>query len=245
MRLLPVLRPPIPELTDAPSRSAAQPWPRNLRDLATRLRRGMRRHRRLLAAACAGLACALAINVLAPGPPASVAVLAVARDLPAGTGLQSADLRVIRLPPAAVPGGALRDPKLAVGRTTAGPMRQGEPLTDVRLEGGPLGRPAPGMVAAPVRLADAQAAALLRPGERVDVLAASTAGAGAGLGADVGTGATLVASDVTVVRVPSNPSAAGDLTAQGALVVLATTQAEAQLLAQAQVSARLFAVVVS
>ena len=240
-----MLRPSVPELTDAPSRNTARPWPHNVRDLTTRLRRGMRRHRRLLAAACAGLACTLAINVLAPGPPASVAVLTVARDLPAGTGLQATDLRVVRLPPAAVPGGAVHDPKLAVGRTTAGPMRQGEPLTDVRLAGGPLGRPAPGMVAAPVRLADAQAAALLRPGERVDVLAASTAGAGAVAGAIPGTGAAVVASDVTVVRVASNPSAADDLTAQGALVVLATTQAEAQLLAQAQVSARLFAVVVS
>ena len=239
MKALLVLRPPVPELTDAPSRNTAQPWPHNLRDLATRLRRGVRRHRRLLAAACAGLACTLAIDVVAPGPPASVAVLAVARDLPAGTALQAADLRVVRLPPAAVPGGAVRDPQLAVGRTTAGPMRQGEPLTDVRLEGGPFGRPAPGMVAAPVRLADAQAAALLRPGERVDVLATSTAGAP---GAP---GATVVASDVTVVRVPSIPSPAADLTTQGALVVLATTQAEAQLLAQAQVSARLFAVVVS
>ena len=243
MKGLPVLRPPVPELTDAPNRRTAPPWPRNLGDLTTRLRRGMRRHRRLLAAACAGLACTLAITELAPEPPASVAVLAAARDLPAGTGLQLADLRVIRLPPAAVPGGALRDPVLAVGRSTAGPMRQGEPLTDVRLEGGPLGRPAPGMVAAPVRLADAEAAALLRPGERVDVLAASTAGAATGT--VVGTGATLVASDVTVVRVPSNTSPADGLTAQGALVVLATTQAEARLLTQAQVSARLFAVVVN
>jgi Flp pilus assembly protein CpaB len=62
-----------------------------------------------------------------------------------------------------------------LGRLVAGPVRRGEPLTDVRLLGPSLLAAVargPDVVAVPVRFADAGAAALLRPGDRVDVLAA-------------------------------------------------------------------------
>ena len=54
----------------------------------------------------------------------------------------------------------------------AGPVRAGEPLTDVRLVGASLAAAYPGAVAVPVRLPDAGMAALLRVGDRIDLVAA-------------------------------------------------------------------------
>jgi Flp pilus assembly protein CpaB len=106
-------------------------------------------------------------------------------------------------------------------------VRRGEPLTDVRLLGaGLLVEATPGLVATPVRLADPAGAALLSPGDRVDVLAAPADGAAPA--------APTVAADVTVLAVPTEVEPA-----DGALVVLATTPATAARLAAAAVASRL------
>ncbi|WP_433229627.1 SAF domain-containing protein [Actinomadura formosensis] len=131
------------------------------------------RLRRPLAALFAAAAAGLALLALRPGAPPSARVLAAARDLPAGTALGPSDLRPVALPPASVPAGALRTG--AVGRVIAGPMRQGEPLTDVRVIGDALLRGyGPGKVATPVRIADPDAVRLLHPGDRIDVLTTPT-----------------------------------------------------------------------
>lgn len=142
------------------------------------LRRAVAWHRRLLAAGLAAAAVALTISAVRPAPPVTEAVLAAARDLPGGLALGHADLRRVELPPDAVPAGALRPGAAVAGQVLAGPMRSGEPLTDARLVGPTLlaglaegrGR----FVAAPVRIADPAVVALLRPGDRVDVLAAES-----------------------------------------------------------------------
>ncbi|HEY9474842.1 MAG TPA: RcpC/CpaB family pilus assembly protein, partial [Mycobacteriales bacterium] len=79
-----------------------------------------------------------------------------------------------RLPPAAVPAHALTPGTVVAGRRVAGPVRRGEALTDVRLVGAGLaaGLSRSGSVAVSVRLDDPAVAGLLRPGDRVDVLAA-------------------------------------------------------------------------
>lgn len=184
-------------------------------------------HRRLLAAGLAAGAVALGLPVLAPEPAPTGAVLAAARDLPAGAPLVETDLVAVALPAAAVPDGALRPGAAVLGRVPAGPVRRGEPLTDVRLVGpGLLEALGPGLVATPVRIADAGSAALLRAGDRVDVLAA---------GPPTATGAppraAPVAEGVPVLSVPA-PGAAGT-GAEGALVVLATDAAAAAALAGA------------
>jgi hypothetical protein len=128
-----------------------------------------------------------------------------------------------------------------------------------------LRRPDVGLVSAPVRLADSQAAQLLQPGQRIDVLAASTAVGDAGAsgsasgaasssaGAATGSAtaaATVVAADVMVVAIPVAAAPAGggsqvdSLGVEGALVVLATSPLQARQLAQAEVTSRLSAVVV-
>ena len=106
------------------------------------------------------------------GPDPGVPVVTAAADLPAGTQLGTADLVVARLPSA--PGGVVADPADLVGQTLAGPVRAGEPVTDVRLVGSGLTALLPaGTVAAPVRTADAAVSALPRAGDRVDVLAST------------------------------------------------------------------------
>lgn len=234
------------------------------------VRVGVRRYRRLLIAGLIAIAVVVEFGRLAPRPPPTHPVVTAARDLPLGEVLTAGDLRVLAVPEADVPSGAVIDVRSVVGQQLSGPLRRGEPLTDVRLDDGPLRRPAAGLVSAPIRLADSQAAQLLRPGERIDVLAASTAVGGGGAsgsgGASGGGGASgsgggsddgrvggvgsavVVAADVIVVAIPvaatAAPTQVADVGVEGALVVLATTATQARQLAQAQVSSRLSAVVV-
>ncbi|GGZ00666.1 hypothetical protein GCM10010327_33920 [Streptomyces nitrosporeus] len=88
------------------------------------------------------------------------------------------------------------------------------------------------LVSAPVRIADAATVGLLRPGDRVDVIAAS--------GSDAK--ARLVAEDVRVADVPgpADPAAPdGARVEDGALVVLAVERRTAAALAGAGASGRL------
>jgi len=154
--------------------------------------------------------------------------------------------------PGVAPDGSSTEAASFIGRQLAGRIRRGEELTDARLDDGPLALPGAGLVSAPVRLADAQAARLLQPGQRVDVLAADTSPQ-PGLDSAGATTATVVAANVQVVAVPRAASSSGSggsgdanesIGVDGALVVLATSAAQARALAQAEVSARLSAVVV-
>ena len=110
----------------------------------------------------------------------------------------------------------------------AGPVRAGEPLTDVRLLGAALLPDGP-EVATPVRVAERATAALVRPGDVVDVLSAAPDGGAA-------------ASVVSAVRVLAVPLADGD-PGEGALLVLAATRSAAARLAAAAVTGRLSVVV--
>lgn len=130
-------------------------------------------------AAAALLACVALVLALRPVPlPAAattadvVAVTVSARDLPAGTVLMAGDVEVARLPADLAPVGTTADPGQLLHRVLAAGVRSGEPLTDTRLVGpGLTALLGDGQVAAPVRLADLAVAALVRTGDRVDVLA--------------------------------------------------------------------------
>ncbi|MFC9977017.1 Flp pilus assembly protein CpaB [Spirillospora sp. NPDC127200] len=185
-----------------------------------------RRARRALAALFAAAGTALALLSLHPSPQEGRRVPVAARDLPAGRTLTAADISTVELPPSAVPDGLARTP--LAGRTVAGPMRRGEPLTDARLLGeGLLRGHAPDTVAAPVRIADAGAARLLRPGDRIDVLATTPPGDAL---APPRASARPVATAIPVLAVPT----AGDAPQPGgALVVLAADRSQAAALAAA------------
>lgn len=183
---------------------------------------------RLTTAAFAGVAALCLAVALRPSTPGSVSVLAATHDLDGGAPLRVGDLKRIALPRAAVPDGALHSG--AVGRVLAAPVRRGEPLTDARLVGRRLLRGyGDGLVAAPVRVADAQSARMLRAGQRVDVLAADN---------DDGSelAAHTVASDVPVIAVPHSGAGSGE---QGALIMVAATPDESSALAQAAADGRL------
>jgi Flp pilus assembly protein CpaB len=87
------------------------------------------------------------------------------------------------------------------GEVLTSPLRRGEPVTDARLAGnGTLtGLPA-GMVAVPLRLSDPGVVAWLRPGDRVDVLAAPGA-VGDTVLVDATATADVLATDAIVLGV--------------------------------------------
>lgn len=201
----------------------------DLSRIGARMRRAYLRRRRLLAAASAALAVVAVVHVLAPRSALRAPVLVASHDLSAGTVLGAADVRLVRTDPDLVPAGA--DFRLATveGRRIAGPMRAGEPLTDRRLVGRALVAGYPGdVVAAPVRIQDAAAVTLLRVGDRVDVYSAT---------GDQGAPARRVVTDAPVMTLPT-PDPGADSN-DGGLVVLAVTQPEAALLAQASATTQL------
>ena len=153
-----------------------------------------------------------------------------------GKTLSGGDLREANLPADAVPDGAVTAPAAVSMRVLAGAMRSGEVITDVRIVSAPLLAAAPaGTVASPVRIADAASVRLLRSGDLVDVLAAETAIDASGVTAGA---AVVVAGGVRVLAVPAVDDGYGG-SLEGALIVLATTTAEALDLATAAVTARL------
>jgi Flp pilus assembly protein CpaB len=200
------------------------------------LRRAVAWRRRLLVAGLLAGSMAFALHALAPPPPPGVQVLVAARDVAAGATLQSRDLRVESRPVGSVPHGSLRAPSDASGRPVVSAVRRGEVLTDVRLVGSAVLRGlGPGLVAAPVRVADAETVALLATGDVVDVLAANAEG---------GIEARLVAAGVRVLSVPrTSTSRFGAGLSDGALLLLATSSPTAARLAAAAVTDRLSVVV--
>ena len=132
--------------------------------------------RRLSAVALAALAAVLALR----GDPAAhhLSVVVAARELTPGRILMAADLRRAELPSAVVPAGAVTDPAQLLGAASTGAVHTGEILTDLRIVSPRLAAAATGVADArivPMRLADNAVTAILRPGDRVDVVAADDA----------------------------------------------------------------------
>jgi hypothetical protein len=151
------------------------------------------------------------------------------------------DVRLKEFAPASLPDGAVRTSALATGRTLDAPVRKGEILTDVRLLGAAfLDSYGDGVVAAPVRIADAASVRLLRVGDVVDVLAA-----GLGANGSATSAARLVATATPVLTIPSegeNPLSTTD-TGAGALIVVVTSSETAARLAAAAATDRLSLVI--
>ena len=194
--------------------------------------------RQVTAGLLVGLALVLALRSAPPtGPtgPVTVPVMVAATDLTAGAVLRESDLVLADLPEPLAPDGVSAEGGELAGRVLAAPLRRGEPVTDVRVVGPGLWSQVPaGQVAAPVRLADLAVAALLHPGDRVDVLAT-----------DPQTGvADVVAADALVLSVtsdaPAGPAAAPPTTTAG-LLVLAVPPETARVLAGAATTSSLTA----
>ncbi|MDC0772916.1 hypothetical protein [Streptomyces sp. HD] len=120
----------------------------------------------------------------------------------------------------------------AAALVAAGP-RETVPREADRARGHPVAEPvrqhrAVQRVSAPVRIADGATVRLLRPGDRVDVIAAEETATGGA--------AEVVARGARVSKVPEPLDAAGD---SGALVVLSVPRSTAARLAGASATARL------
>lgn len=204
-----------------------------LAPLSKRLRRAVLRRRRLLAALAAAAAVAAGLQAVSGPPPSKALVLTATRDIPGGTVVTRSDLASQEFDPESVPSGVLASEAEAVGRTTAAPVRSGEPITDVRLVSGSMLAGYPQKVAAPVRIGDPGAVALLQVGDRIDVLAADPNGAGE---------AQVVAEDAPVIAIP-RPADSGSSMVSGGLVVVAVPEATANTLASAGVSSYLSMVI--
>jgi len=192
----------------APTDSSSRPPADRRARLRRRVRRTVLARRRPLAALCVGLAVLAGIDAARPAGPPTVPVTVAAHDLASGTVLEPDDLVVRHVPESVAPVGSA--PR-AAGRTLAAPVRAGEPVTDVRLVGPSVVAGYPGRVALPVRIADGEAVALLRPGDHVTLVAADPRR---------GT-ASSVAVDVPVLSIPQPRDEQGSAALPGRLVVVA------------------------
>lgn len=183
-----------------------------LRDLTTVVRRAVLRRRRLLAVLLTVTAVAAGLRAAAPPEPETVPLVVAATDLPAGAVVEAADVTTVDVPPDAAPADPLDDP---VGTTLAGPLGVGEPLTTRRVLGSALASADPRTTAVPVRLGDADQAALLRVGMEIELFATDPQGGAT----------TSLAQAVTVLGVPAAGGSGGAPNGAGAtpgrVVVLA------------------------
>lgn len=204
--------------------------------------RRYRRHRRALAAVLAAVVVWGVVSAVRPSPAPTSAVVVARHDLVPGAALRAEDLAVEQRPAAAQPADAVADAAAVSGRTVAFPVRAGEVVSARHVVAGALlSALGPGLVAAPVVLADPASASLVAAGDVVDVLAATSGGA------DGVARSSVVASRVRVLvaPTPASGSSGGLLSAPsgdargGSVLVLATTTEQALALARAAVGARL------
>ena len=221
-----------------------------VRGTSTRLRRRWGalawRSRVAIAAGCLAAAAALAPGALRPPTPPTVAVAVAARELSPGTTLTAADVRIVRIGASLAPNGAPSAEDAVVGRRTAVAVPAGTPLVTGVVRSS-TGRPSvpPGLVLAPVHLADPDFARVLAPGDRVGILAGSSDAA-----TGVGIAETIVERALVVGVDGHSGDGSGGLFGSAPdsdlepLVLVAVTPEDAARLAAAALSASITAVLV-
>jgi Flp pilus assembly protein CpaB len=181
-------------------------------ELLATVRRRVLIHRRALAAACAALTVWIALHTLTVPPPADVVVVTAAHNLASGSTLARDDLARTRFRPGSVPAASFRSPERLVGRTLAAPLSAGSPLTARQVLGRSVLAGYPDDAAIGLRIPDPDAASLLRPGDRVDLVASDPQ-------ADDKT--ELLVRDAVVLALPEpDPDALGSGTDSGGRLVL-------------------------
>jgi Flp pilus assembly protein CpaB len=133
-------------------------------------------------------------------------------DLTPGVALTADDVRIESRLSDTLPDGSQSQPQSVLGATTAGPVRRGEVITDVRLLGARLAESAAGPRAriVPLHLSDDAVLDVVRSGDVVDIVGAASAAQDAQ--------PRVVATDGVVVLVSAKPkTGAGDRIALVAL----------------------------
>lgn len=166
-------------------------------------------------------------------PDARTTGVVVARaDLLPGSTLTGSDLALAERPDDAVASDAVRDPADLRGRLLVAPVRAGEVLRQRDVVGSTLlSALGDALVAVPVRLADDGVAALLQPGDVVDLVAVHDGSA------------AVVAAGVRVLAVPRPAASTSVLGASsgsegGSLVVVAASAADGLALQRAEAEGR-------
>lgn len=233
--------------------------PPTVRTTSTRWRRRWRallwRWRIRIAAACLAAAAALIPTALRPPTAPTVPVVVAARELPAGTTLAAEDVRTVRIGADVAPSHAPDREDAVLGQRTAVGVPAGTPLVPGVVHGVGI-RPAvpPGLTLAAVRLADPGVARLLRPGDRVTLLAGRSDPTGAVTGTETSTETSterLVARALVVeIQGDAAEASSGGLLAPSSavdvepLILLAVSTEEATRLAGAALTASITAVLV-
>ena len=180
------------------------------------------RHRPLLVAGL--LAAALVAAVAAARPPAgpTEAVAVAERDLASGQALTADDVTAVEMDPKLVPTGAYSPADAPLGRVVAGPVRRGEPITDVTVVGPGLAAGLPASQVLTSVTVRTVADTLVRSGDVVRVVATDPRGATS----------EVVSQAATVVVVPeTDPSARTEIGVT--TVVLGVPEDEALVLTAA------------
>lgn len=183
-------------------------------------------HRRKLAVLAAIAAVLTGISAAAPEGPAMITVVKARSQLPGGAVLSAADLLLDRVDASDVPAGALSDPHALIGKTLAVPVAENQIMTPLATIAARTSV-SPGHVMAPLRLADTALAALLRPGDVVDVIAADPHAEQA----------VVVAAGARVVTIPELPDDRAGPGPEGALVLIDVDAQTASVVAKAGASA--------
>ncbi len=172
-----------------------------------------------------------AAHLAAPAAPASAPVVVASHTLEPGHELTRSDLTVAQVPLALAPEGSAADVEDLMGRTLTVAVPEGLVIAPGLLAGDRFAvQPPDGTVVAPLDLAEQ---VMLRPGDRVDVLASSCEHAGTVL-----TSAIVVETDPVRTQQP----AVGGLDVSPVLVAVPSTDAAA--LAEVRVNCTLMAVLV-
>jgi Flp pilus assembly protein CpaB len=172
--------------------------------------------------AAAGLVILAGVAALRPDPDGDRApVVVAAHDLSPGAALSADDLLLEKRLIPTIPDGAQSEIDTVVGSTLAGPARRGEVLTDVRLLGRRLAESAagPGARIVPVHPVDSALTDLVRPGDVVDVVAASQT--------SPPSAARVIATDAIVVLVSAKQKAQAAANDRVVLVALPAVSANA------------------
>jgi pilus assembly protein CpaB len=175
------------------------------------VRRRLLIHRRGLLALCVAAIAWSVVTSLQPPEPPSDQVWTAARDLPSGTVLVAEDLQRTAVPVGTAPHSP-HDLDALLGRTLATSLEEGQVATQPqtmsngRLEG------YPGRSAVPIRIPDAEAVAMLRPGDRVDLLGSDPQHDVPG---------TRIAQDAVVLALPKASDLGSTPALTGRLVVFA------------------------
>ena len=185
-------------------------------------------HRRKLAVVAAIAAVLTGISAAAPAGPVMVTAVKARRQLAGGTVLTASDISVDRVAAADVPEGVVTSPDDLVGKTLAAPVAENQMMTLLATTTA-RGAVHPGHVIAPLRLADSAQAALLQPGDVVDVVAADSEAEQA----------AVIAASARVVTVPDVPDDRAGPAPEGALVLVDVDAQTATALAQGAATATL------